>query len=1037
MNFNISSWSIRNPTPGILLFVILSIAGLLSFAAMKVQNFPEMDFPIVKISATLPGASPSQLETEVARKIENALATVQGVKHINTTLIDGTADISVEFRVEKATQEAVDDVRDAISRVRGDLPAALRDPTVKKVESSGSPILTFTVDSSHLDDEELSWYVDNEVSKTLLGVAGVGSIRRVGGVTREVRVELDSAQLLALKTTALDISRQIRQIQQDAAGGRTELGGAEQSVRTLATVQSAEELAAMEIVLGDGRHIRLNQVAIVSDTVATPRSAAFLDGRPVVSFEVTRARGAGDLEVAAGVRKEVEMLKNQHPGIRITEAHNGVDPVQENYAGSMNLLYEGAALAVLVVFIFLRDWRATFVAAVALPLSVIPTFVAMYLMDFTLNVVSLLSLSLVVGVLVDDAIVEIENIERHLRMGKTPLQAAMEAADEIGLAVVATTFTLIAVFLPTAFMQGTIGKVFVQFGWTAAVAVFFSLLVARVLTPMMAAYLLRPSVKKMEHEPDWIQRYLGWARWALQHRALTIFLSLAFLVLGQQLASRLPSGFIPPDDASQTQITLSLPAGSRLSDTVATADRAQKILRGHMHVQHVYAAVGGGSSGGGGPGEDDSGGADMRKVNLTVSITHRNDRPGISQVQIEQELGKLLASLPGVRVSVGGDGSDDKYYTVVLAGDDSRLLLEHSALVERDLRTLPGVGGVTSSAGLVQPELIVKVDFARAADLGVTSAAIAESLRVATAGDYDQELAKLNLGERQVPVVVRLSDSARRDIETLRRLPVLGVHGPVALENVATLEIGSSASEITRRDRSRNVNLQVELNGTPLGEVETAALALPSLSKLPPGVKLSVGGESEQMAELATGFGVAMSMGVLCIYIVLVLLLKDFVQPVTILSALVLSVPGAFFALYITGSALTMPSMIGLIMLMGIATKNSILLVDYTIMARTRHGLGRFEAVIDACRKRARPIVMTTIAMGAGMLPVALGWGGDPSFRSPMAIVVIGGLISSTFLSLLVVPVVFTYVDDFADWIRSTASRSSDRPAPLLREPQS
>ncbi len=1019
LNFNVSSWSIRNPTPAILLFIMLTLAGLAGFKAMKVQNFPDVDLPMVNVVASLPGASPAQLETEVARKIENSLATVQGVKHIYTTLQDGTATLMVEFRLEKPTQEAVDDVRDAVSRVRSDLPADLRDPVIQKVDLAGTPILTYTVSSDRMDDEALSWFVDNQVAKTMLAVRGVGAVTRVGGVSRELRVELDAARLLALNATAADISRQLRQVQQEASGGRTDLGGAEQSVRTLATVQSAEEMAALEVTLGDGRRIRLDQVAHVSDTVAEQRSAALLNGKPVVGFEIVRSRGSSELDVTDGVRAALDKLKTEHPEIVVTEAFNFVDPVIENYDGSMKLLYEGAALAVLVVFLFLRDWRATFVSAVALPLSAIPTFAVMYLMGFTVNVVTLLSLSLVVGILVDDAIVEIENIMRHLRMGKTPYQAAMEAADEIGLAVIATTFTLIAVFLPTAFMSGVVGKFFVQFGWTAAIAVFFSLVVARMLTPMMAAYLLKPP-KHDEKEPGWIRAYLAWARWCLKHRVLTLLGATVFFVGGLALVPLLPSGFIPPDDLSQTQVTLTLPPGSTFKDTYALAEQAREIVQKNGHIKLVYTAIGGGNAG-----ADPfapQGAAEVRKAVLTINMTHRNDRSGTSKQDLEGQLRDALAVLPGARVKVGLGASSEKY-VLVLAGEDGRVLAQHAQQVERELRTIPGIGAVTSTASLVRPELIVRPDFARAADLGVTSAAIADTLRVATAGDYDQGLAKLNLSQRQVPVVVKLSADARADLATLARLPVPGARGPVPLGNVATLEIASGPSEIARYDRQRNINFEIELNQQPLGEVEQRALALPSLKNLPPGVIQTSVGDAEAMAELATGFGLAMLTGVLCIYVVLVLLFHDFVQPVTILAALVLSIPGAFLALFITQTALSMPSMIGLIMLMGIATKNSILLIDYVILARRDHGLARWDALLDACRKRARPIVMTTIAMGAGMMPIALGLGVDPSFRAPMAIVVIGGLITSTFLSLLVIPVVFTYVDDVVQWLMKRIHR--------------
>ena len=1028
---NVSAWSIRNPIPAILLFLLLTLAGLMGFRAMTVQDFPDIDLPSVTVSAALPGAAPAQLETEVARKMENALAALKGLKHLYTTVQDGAVTITAEFRLEKPTQEAVDDVRDAIARIRSDLPADLRDPVVQKVDLAGTPILTYTVASDRMDDEALSWFVDDAVSRRMLAVRGVGAVSRVGGVSREVRVELDPAMLLALGASASDVSRQLRQIQQDAPGGRSDLGGAEQAVRTLATVRSADELARMEIVLSDGRRVRLDQIARVSDTVAERRSAALLDGRPVVGFEITRSKGTGEIEVAEGVRAQIERLRAEHPEITFTESFNFVDPVQEGYEGSMYLLYEGAVLAIIVVWFFLRDWRATLVSAVALPLSAIPTFALMHWLGFTVNVVTLLSLSLVVGILVDDAIVEIENIMRHLAMGKTPFEAAMEAADEIGLAVIATTFTLIAVFLPTAFMGGVAGKFFVQFGWTAAIAVFFSLVVARMLTPMMAAYLLRP-VAHAEKPPRWMGAYLKMAAWCLKHRLLTMLATAVFFIGSFLLVPLLPTGFIPPDDLSQTQVTVTLPPGSTLADTTAAAEQARALVGSHPQVKMVYTAIGGGAAG-----ADPfapQGAAEVRKAVLTINMTHRDDRPGISKQDIEADLRERLEALPGARTKVGFGGSSEKYI-LVLAGENGETLAAHARQVERELRTLPGIGNVTSSSSLVRPELIVRPDPVRAADLGVTTAAIADTLRVATRGDYDQSLPKLNLSQRQVPIVVRLPAEARTDLDLLGRLPVPGARGPVMLSSVATLELSSGPAQIDRYDRLRNINFEIELNGQPLGDVERQALALPSLQSLPPGVMQTTVGDAEAMAELFESFGLAMLTGVLCIYVVLVLLLKDFIQPVTILAALVLSIPGAFLALFITQTALSMPSMIGLIMLMGIATKNSILLVDYVVLARKEHGLGRREAVLDACRKRARPIIMTTIAMGAGMMPIALGLGVDPSFRAPMAIVVIGGLITSTFLSLLVIPVVFTGIDDLMTlggrWLRRGRGRApvSDTPS--------
>lgn len=1027
---NVSSWSIRNPIPAILLFLLLTLVGLVGFRAMKIQNFPDIDLPMVAVTASLPGASPAQLETEAARKIENSVATVQGVKHIYTKVQDGTITITVEFVLEKSTQEATEEVRDAVSRVRSDLPGDMRDPIVSKVNLAGMPILTYAIASSQMDDIALSWFVDNDIAKAMLNVKGVGAVTRVGGVERQVRVELDPDKLLALKATASDISRQLRQVQQDASGGRTDVGGAEQSVRTIATVQTAAELAAMQIPLSDGRSIRLDQVASVQDTVAERRSIALLNGQPVVGFELVRSKGASEVAVMNGARAELKRVQERHPDIAVTEAFNFVTPVVENYEGSMMLMYEGALLAVLVVWFFLRDWRATLVSATALPLSIIPAFGVMQLFGFTINVVTLLSLSLVIGILVDDAIVEIENIIRHLQMGKTPYQAAMEAADEIGLAVIATTFSLIAVFLPTAFMTGIVGKFFVQFGWTAVISVFLSLVVARMLTPMMAAYLLRAKTKG-HAQARWEKAYMQLASWCLKHRKTTAAVTVVFFVgVLAGLAPLLPSGFMPPDDRSQTQVTLTLPPGSTFSDTYAVTRQAEALITKHAQVKDIYTTIGGGASGDNA--FDSSGASVVTKATLTINLTARDQRPGISKQSVEADFRRLMEEIPGARIKIGMGDSSEKYQ-LALTGDDGRTLSEHARLIERDLRTLPDIGAVTSSSSLVRPEIIVRTDFAKAADLGVSSSTIADTLRIATAGDYDQGLAKLNLSQRQVPVVVKLNEEARKDVDLLSRLSVPGIHGPVPLGNVATVEVGSGPAQIDRYDRIRNINFEVELNGQPLGKIEELAMAMPSLKQLPPGVNIKAVGDAEAMGELFEGFSIAMLTGILCIYIVLVLLFKDFVQPVTILAALVLSIPGAILALFITRTSLSMPAMIGLIMLMGVATKNSILLVEYAIMARRNHGMSRLEALLDACRKRARPIVMTTVAMGAGMFPIAIGLGNDPSFRAPMAIVIIGGLITSTFLSLLVIPVIFTVVDDVREFVMRRVLRIAPH-APAQKE---
>jgi len=1011
---NISAWSIRNPVPALLLFMVLSVLGIHGFRSLTIQQFPDIELPVVTISAGLEGASPSQLETEVTRKIEDAVASLDGIKHIQSTLTDGSSVTAVEFIIDKNIETALSEVRNAVDSIRADLPGSMTDPTVGKVTTSGNPIVTFTVASERMDEEALSWFVDNEVSKAMMSVPGVGKSSRIGGVDREVQVNLNPALMAGLGITADAVSQALGQVQKDASGGRGDVGGSVQSVRTLGAVKTADDLAALPIPLAGGRYVRLDQIAKVQDTYSERSTYALWDGKPVVGFQITRVKGAGEVDTADRVRAAVQKLNEQHPQVSIVEAFDRVTPVKDNYEGSMVLMYEGAALAILVVWLFLRDLRSTLVSAIALPLAILPTFAALYYMGYTMNILTLLALALVVGVLVDDAIVEVENIVRHLNMGKTPFQAAMEAADEIGLAVIATTSTLIAVFLPTAFMGGVVGKFFEPFGMTAAISVFFSLVVARLLTPMMAAYILKPP-KEHKQEDGWIMtHYLRAMKWCLRHRFITLFLAIAFFIGSIMLIPLLPKGFIPAGDEGVTGVTVELQPGSTLEETRVTAEATRQLLASVPEIKHVFSLVGyeasqQGPFGGGG-------GTDARKATLTIVLTHRTER-SLTQQDIENLIRTAVQGLPGARVKVGLGGNGEQLQ-VTLASDDANALNSSVTAVEKDLRTLKGIGNVTSNASLQRPEIHIIPNFARAAELGVSTQALASVVQIATTGDFESRLPKLNLPQRQVPVRVRLDKQVRTDLQAIQQLRIPGRNGEVPLSAVADVDISSGPTQIQRLERKRNVAIDVELNGRGLGDVAAEVEKLPSIQSLPPSVSRPASGDVENMQELFGSFGGAMLIGVMIIYVVLVLLFHDFMQPITILMALPLSLGGAFVALLVTHSSFSMPSVIGLIMLMGIVTKNSILLVEYAIVDIHERGMKRNEALVDACHKRARPIVMTTIAMGAGMLPTALGLGVDPSFRSPMAIVVIGGLIASTLLSLLVIPVVFTFIDDLRRGLR-------------------
>jgi multidrug efflux pump subunit AcrB len=1007
---NFVTWSIRNPVPVIVMFIGLTVAGLISFPKLGVQDRPDIEFPAVIVTVTYPGVAPTQMESEVTRKVEDAVATIAGIEQMTSTVDEGASTTNIEFRFGTDLSAALDDVRDAMTRIRADLPTDANEPIVSRVTTAGGAVVTWSVASDSMSDTELSWFVDLIVTRSLTAVPGVGRVTRVGGVSREIRVDLDPDRMAALGATASDVSRQLRRIQAEYPGGETRIGGREQTVRTTGTIESVYDLAALPISLPDGRNVRLDTIADVRDQAAEQRAIALLDGRPVVGFEVVRTWGASALDVAKEARATVDALAAEYPHIKFAEASSTVAYIQTSFDSSMEMLIEGAILAIIVVWLFLRDWRATLISAVALPLSIIPTFWAIYMLGYTLNILTMLALTLVVGILVDDAIVEVENIVRHLRQGKKPMQAAMDAAIEIGLAVVATTLTICAVFIPVAFMSGIAGQFFAPFGFTVTVAVLFSLLVARTLTPMMAAYFLKPH-DRPETTPKIMTWYLGRVRWCLANRWKTLGVATVVIFSMLALFPLLPTAFSPAGDNGFTQLSIELPPGAALEDTVAIAEEARIRLAALPEVASIYTSIG--SQGGGNFGGGGSAGA-VRRGTLVIQIDNKDGTRGAQQA-FERKATELLRDVPGARLQFQGGGGDR--VEVTLAGDEPERLVAAGAAVERELRRFPGLGTITSSAALQKPEIVIRPLPDRAAELGVTTETLSLVTRIATSGEVETGLAKFNLDNRQIPIRVRLDDESRGDLERLRLLAVPGRSGAVPLMNVADVALGSGPAQITRVDRSRNITITANLNGLALGDALDEIEALPSMRNLPDGVRHLRTGDARWIVEIFSQFAIAMAIGVLSIYAVLVMLFHKFIQPVTILTALPPSAAGAIVALWLCGYGLAINSLIGLLMLMGVVSKNSILLVEYAIMAQRDHGMSRFDALIDSCSKRARPIVMTTIAMGAGMTPVAMGWAGDPSFRSPMGVAVVGGLVVSTVMSLFIVPSMFTVVDDFQQWL--------------------
>jgi len=1026
MRLNISAWAIRKPVPSLVLFMVLIALGIFSFQKLPVARFPNIDVPVVSIAITQSGAAPAELETQVTKKVEDAVAGIAGVKHIKSTVVEGSSTTVIEFELGVPVDRATNDVKDAVARIRTDLPQSIDDPITQRIDVVGLPILTYAASAPSMTPEELSWFVDDTVTRVVQGVNGVSKVERVGGVTREIRIALDPARLLALGITAGDVNRQLRATQIDLTGGRSEIGSREQAIRTLGSRSTITALAGTEIALPGGRKVRLSDLGTVVDTVEEPRTYASVDGKPVVGFAITRSKGSSETVVARKVEQTLEALRKQHPDVQLKLIDTTVVYTEAAYDSTMKTLIEGAILAVLVVLIFLRDMRATMIAAIALPLSIIPTFWMMDAMGFSLNLVSLLAITIVTGILVDDAIVEIENIVRHMRMGKSPYRAALEAADEIGLAVIAITVTIIAVFAPVSFMGGIAGQYFKQFGLTVSMAVFFSLLVARLITPLLAAYFMRPT-RHEDHE-GWLTRfYARLLGWSVRHRIVTVILGL--MIFAGSLASTmlLPSGFLPQEDQARVLMAIELPPGSRLEDTRRVTRAISERLRRRSEVQRVF--VSGGTILGSG--------SEVRKATLVIALVPKAKRQ-LSQSALKPELSRDISAIPDIRYWFMEENGQRQFQMVVV-GRDGKAVNRAAIDITSQLKKLPQLAQISSTAELERPELRILPKRGLAAELGVSTQAIAEAVRIATIGDLSPALAKFNAGDRQLPIRVQLATTARADLELLKNLRIMTASGkPVPLSTVADFEMRQGPTSIERYDRLRQITLGADLVGTtPLGAAVTAAQNVPAAKSLPASVTFRQFGDAEIMAEVFEGFAKAMAAGLMMVFSVLVLLFAGFLQPVTILFSLPLSIGGVIVALLITQNPVTLPVVIGILMLMGIVTKNAIMLVDFAL-EEIRNGVARNAAIIDAGRKRARPIVMTTIAMCGGMLPSALALDSGGEFRAPMAIAVIGGLISSTVLSLVFVPAVFVLMDDVGRllwWIFGRFVGAKDEPEPASQSP--
>ena len=1128
MDFNFSAWSIRHPVPPILLFVILSIVGIISFKNLAIEQFPNIDVPIIAVSVSEQGATPAELEAQVTKIVEDAVAGVSGVKHITSTMSDGSSVTAVEYQLQVPTQKALQDTKDAVARIRSTLPAGVDEPVVTSVDVENQAIRTYAVKAPGMTLEQLSYFVDDKVKRALQGINGVGRVERYGGVNREIRINLDPSKLQAYGVTAAQVNSQVAYTNADSGAGKGNVGGQEQAIRTLGGAKSLEDLRGAKIILPNGSSTRLDQVGQVIDSNAEQTTFARYNGEGVVTFSVFRAKGASSTETAKRVEDKITQITTDSKGAAsFSLVDDTVYFIYGNYKAAMEGLIEGALLAVLVVLIFLRNVRATLITATALPLSAFPAFWAMSLLGFSLNLVSFLAITLATGILVDDAIVEIENIARHMKGGKTPYRASMEAADEIGLAVIAITFSVIAIFAPVSFMGGIAGQYFKQFGLTVAVAVFFSLMVARLITPMMSAYLLK-QVPHEEHKPGWIMRSYIWllhhsnlqatpretwwlwimglvlavsgiglrlARGSFDYvsvvhgtgivyivslatalvlllaniamvggltllvglsiRAVfnfiatrlfgvardtgqnasgyanlmsyaTVASSFAVLWCAIQLFPLLPSGFIPKDDSSRFVLSVELPPGASLEQTRTVTDQMADIIRGNKEITQVFVL--GGSS--------PTGTTEARRASIFVNLRHRDVelvhnlwnplaarlhlpqfewagriRP---QADVENEILPKLNNIADVQwAKINPRGAREVEFNML--STDPVALSDSAQKLAAALRADGRLRAPMAQGALDRPEIQITPKTDEASRLGITATQISQAVRVATIGDFGPLLAKFSIDDRQVPIRVQIPEKSRTSLAEIANFRIVNNAGvSVPIGSVADVRIGQGPSSIKRYDRQRQATVGADLPpGVELGDgtkiIEETATKL----NLPKTVKIQQGADAEIQGEVFSGFITAGGFGILLMYFILVLLLRNFFVPFSILLSLPLSIGGVVLALLLTKQAFSMPVTIGMLMLIGIVAKNAIMLVDFAV-ERKKAGMERVEAVIDAGLKRARPIVMTTIAMGAGMFPTALGIGEGGSFRSPMATAVIGGLILSTFLSLIFVPSFYVVMDDVA-----------------------
>jgi HAE1 family hydrophobic/amphiphilic exporter-1 len=1010
--------SIKHPVFATMMMLALAVLGLASYRQLNVDQFPDVEFPIVTVTTVYPGASPEAVEREVTKRIEEAVNTVEGIRHVESTSQEGLSNIVILFRVEVETQVASQDIRGKVAAIRGNLPREIEEPIVQRIDPNALPIVSVAVEAPGLSPQAATVLADKTVKKRLEAVAGVGAVNLVGESVREIQVVVDRARLEAYRLSLAQVVDALRRENVDFPAGAADRGATEALVRVDARGRSAAEIARIPVKHAGGATIHVEDVAQVVDGVEQPKNLAMLDTTPALALDVLKQSGANTVAVADGVQAAVRrMAAELPPGVALRVVRDDSTFIRESIHDVNLTMIIGGILTVLIVFVFLNSWRSTVITGLTLPISVIAAFTAMKAFGFTINVMTLMGLSLAIGMLIDDAIVVRENIVRHVQRGKDHVRASLDGTDEIGLAVMATTFTIVAVFIPVAFMGGLVGKFFYEFGITVAAAVLVSLFVSFTLDPMLSSRWVDPDIEEDRHDTrlgkllarfnhrfdDLHVTYERVLDWALHHRKTVLAVALVAFLASFPILGLLGGDFMPDFNRGEYQIAFKATPGATLRETGERARAMVERLKRVADVEYTYTTIG-------------EAGTSYRPVTEGSTFVKLKPDTGKTFSQVLREARAAIEQVPGLTYGLFEAGPfGQKPIQLSVRGASVDELDRLSRELMRAMGAMPGVADVETSLEKSKPELRVRVDRARASDLGVPAGVIGTTLRAAVAGEVATVIED-GEGESH-DVRVRLRADQRRYSEDLLLLSVPTDKDDanqdkilVPLSELAQADAASGPSTIRRKDLVREVRVSANPDGRSLGEISADIERAVAALDLPPGYDVQFGGDAEELKDMFANMLQALVLAVIFIYLILASQFGSFTQPFSIMLSLPLSLVGVALALLLTRDTLNIMSMIGLIMLMGLVTKNAILLVDFANQAR-REGAGRNQALIKAGSTRLRPIVMTTLAMIFGMLPLAFAIGAGAEMRAPMARAVIGGLITSTLLTLVVVPVVYTYLD--------------------------